>query len=73
MVHRLLIAALRRPPQAKLWLVDGDEYYNGKYIKVSDAHATLPYKPMDARVCVLLPFSSPLTLPPSTATTNIAK
>ena len=36
----------QRLREAGLWLVDEDSYYNGRYVTVSAATATLPLKPM---------------------------
>ncbi|KAL1528538.1 hypothetical protein AB1Y20_009881 [Prymnesium parvum] len=36
----------QRLRQAGLWLVDSDDYFNGRYVAVSEEGATLPVKPM---------------------------
>ena len=40
----------QRLRQAGLWLIDDDSYFNGKYIKLSDAAANLPVEPMGVSV-----------------------
>ena len=44
------IRAKKRLREKRLWLVDDDAYYNGKYVTVSAAAANLPVKPMGVSV-----------------------
>ena len=40
----------QRLREARLWLVDDDAYYSGRYVKVADRSANLPLKPLGPTV-----------------------
>ena len=48
--HSFAYGKRQRLREHGLWLVDPDEYFNGKYVTASAEHATLPRKEMGERV-----------------------